>query len=379
MLEKKSPSNRYRKIECRMWGDEKFCSLSPMLPSGQALWIYLLTGPHTIQIPGLFRVGKAAMSENLDWPLEAFEEAFGEVFREGIAKACWKAKVVWVKNAIFYNKPVSSNVVLSWSTEWDLIPECELKLEAYEFLESAMGEFGGHYLDAFRKACRKPSGKPSGKTSPNQQQQQQQQQHSSQILLSNACVVGRQIVESNIEEGYFPLVVDTLTGEVIETGTLEIGIPRIEEKQPRIQVVQNDPNGQLEVVQSCPKVVQKDKKDKKDKKVKNGQGSLHFERFWTAYPWKQKKKYSQEIWERKKLDNIIDIILEDLAQRTGWASGNEFPPLPSTYLNGDLWNDEHKNRIRESKPPTKSLFSTLEEKYKLEEELKNKTEETNEN
>jgi len=193
----------------------------------------------------------------------------------------------------------------------------------------------------------------------------------SQKLLSNLAI-GRHNVESNDEEVCFPLIVDTLSGEVIETGTKKESVPRIEGKRPRIECVQIDPIVQIDPVQSCPKVVQKDKKDK------NGQRSLNFELFWSAYPWKQKKKYSQEIWERKKLDTIIDIILEDLSQRTGWHSGSEFPPLPSTYLNGDLWNDEHKNRIREVKQPTKSLTEILEEKYKLE-ELQNKTDKTNEN
>ena len=43
--------NRYRKIEVRMWGDEKFRMLSPLPPSGQSLWLFLLTGPHTGPIP----------------------------------------------------------------------------------------------------------------------------------------------------------------------------------------------------------------------------------------------------------------------------------------------------------------------------------------
>ena len=370
MLEKKS--SRYRKIECRMWGDEKFCSLSPILPSGQALWIYLLTGPHTNLIPGLFRSGEAAMAENLDWPLEGFREAFREVFREGMAKGDWKAKIIWVQNAIFCNKPASSNVVLSWSTEWDLIPECELKLESYKFLESAMVAFGEAYVVAFRKACRKPSlkasRKPSGNPPRNQEQEQEQEQNLSQILLSNDDVVGRPNVESNVGECGFPLVLDTLTGEVIESGTFEIGVPRIEGKVDKTHMFKNGTNVQIELVQSCPKVVQK------DKKVKNGQSSSKFDLFWKTYPYKQKKKYSLEIWKRKKLDVYIDIILEDLAQRTDWNAGSQFTPLPSSYLNGERWNDEDKNERKKKKD--KSYLERMEELERLEElEKQNQTEE----
>jgi hypothetical protein len=96
----KKSASRYRKVEVRTWGDEKFRALSPIQPSGQALWLFLITGPHTGPIPGLFRAGRAAMAEELDWELEAFDKAFGEVSDKGMVKADFKARVMWVPNAI---------------------------------------------------------------------------------------------------------------------------------------------------------------------------------------------------------------------------------------------------------------------------------------
>lgn len=190
---KPSAKNRYRKIEVRMWGDEKFRELSPMPPSGQALWVFLLTGPHTGPIPGLFRAGRAAMAEELDWELEAFGEAFGEVFRQGMAKADWKAKVVWIPNAIACNRPESPNVVTSWGSEWDLIPECDLKREAFEALRASIHELGEGFAKAFDKAFAKPSGKPSGmpsaKAMPNQEQEQEQEQEQDKTTMSTSVDV----------------------------------------------------------------------------------------------------------------------------------------------------------------------------------------------
>ncbi|QGZ62110.1 hypothetical protein [Paraburkholderia acidisoli] len=177
---------RYRKIEVRMWGDEKFCALSPIQPSAQALWIFLLTGPHTGPIPGLFRSGRAAMAEELNWGPEAFEEAFREVFQQGMAQADWKAKVVWIPNAIKCNRPESPNVVRSWASEWALIPECDLKREAYESLRANIHGLGEAYGKAFEEAFGKASGKPSGKTCGNQEQEQEQEQEKS--LAANAAV-----------------------------------------------------------------------------------------------------------------------------------------------------------------------------------------------
>jgi hypothetical protein len=67
-----------------------------------------------------------------------------------------------------------------------------------------------------------------------------------------------------------------------------------------------------------------------------------FDEFWKAYPRKVKKKESKRIWNRDKLDNKIDDILKDLSARPiqdqQWVDG--YIPHPSTYLNGELWEDE---------------------------------------
>lgn len=174
--------SRYRKVELKTWTDEKFRRLSPMPPSGQGLWLFLMTGPHTGPIPGLFRAGRAGMAEELDWDIEAFDKAFAEVFDQGMAKADFKARVVWLPNALKHNKPESPNVVRSWRVELDLLPECDLKTEAVAYIRDFLKGFGEAYLLAFDEITgdgRKPSGnaspKPSTKAMPNQEQEQEQE------------------------------------------------------------------------------------------------------------------------------------------------------------------------------------------------------------
>lgn len=168
-------TGRYRKVEVRTWGDEKFRALSPMPPCGQGLWLFLITGPHTGPIPGLFRAGRAAMAEELDWDIEAFDKAFQEAFRQGMVKADFKARVMWVPNAIKHNKPESPNVVRSWATEFDLIPECDLKREAFESLKSSIHALGEAYAKAFNETFAKAYAKALPKTMPNQEQEQEQE------------------------------------------------------------------------------------------------------------------------------------------------------------------------------------------------------------
>jgi hypothetical protein len=175
-IQRPEKKNRYRKIEVRIWGDDKFRALSPLAPSGQALWLYLLTGPHTGPIPGIFRSGRAAMAEELDWTLEDFDKAFQEAFRQGIVKADWKSKVVWIPNAIRCNRPESPNVVTSWGSEWDLIPQCDLKMEAFECIKSYILGMGEAFVKAFDKSLTMPIGNALPKTCLNQEQEQEQEQ-----------------------------------------------------------------------------------------------------------------------------------------------------------------------------------------------------------
>jgi hypothetical protein len=158
---------RYRKVDVRVWGDEKFRRLTPMAPSGQGLWLYLITNPNTSNIPGLYRAGEAALAEELGWSVEAFREAFGEVFREGLAEADWKARVVWLPGGAKYNRPESPNVVLGWAAPWDEVPDCALKTRAYRHLKAFTEGLGKAFAEAFVKGCRQPYPQASPHPSPN--------------------------------------------------------------------------------------------------------------------------------------------------------------------------------------------------------------------
>ena len=158
---------RYRTLDVRIWGDSKFQLLSSLKPSGQALFLYLLTNPNTTSLPGLYRAGAAGMAEELGWLLEDFMQAFDEVSAQGLVMADFVARVVFIPNAVKYNKPQSPNVVSSWAQHWDEIPECELKRIALNRLEG----FIDGMSEAFRQALRKAFGKTNG----NQEQDQEQE------------------------------------------------------------------------------------------------------------------------------------------------------------------------------------------------------------
>jgi len=149
-----------------MYGDERFMRLSPLQPSGQALWLYLLTGPHTGPIPGVFVAGRAALAETLGWGPEAFEKAFAEVIGEGLAEFDSKTRMCFVANAIHHNAPPNPHVVKSWRAHWLLLPECELRDRIYAHLLQSLTEVSEAFGKAFENACGKAFDKPLQKPSP---------------------------------------------------------------------------------------------------------------------------------------------------------------------------------------------------------------------
>jgi hypothetical protein len=170
---------RYSEVERRLWNDARFRSLSPVPPCGAGLWLYLLTTPELGSLPGLIVMGESAMAEHLDWPLEAFREAFREVFSKGMAEADWKARLVVTFKAIGKHPPQSPNVIISWRPQWLEVPECDLKTKYYRAIKAYVEGLGEGFQKAFLKAIQDPS--------PNQYQEQEQEQEQQQSATVRAA------------------------------------------------------------------------------------------------------------------------------------------------------------------------------------------------
>ena len=79
-----------------------------------------------------------------------------------------------------------------------------------------------------------------------------------------------------------------------------------------------------------------------DDRSKQRQTAERFEEWWSIYPKKVKKKKARGIWKRKRLDTTADELIADVRRRQEsdrrWLDG--YPPDPTTYLEGDRWEDE---------------------------------------
>lgn len=150
-----------------MWGDERFRALTPMAPSGQALFVFLITGPFTSQVPGLIRAGLGALADELRWPSKALAKAFREIADQRMAFADLDARLIYLPNALKHNPPGNPNVIKSWASELAVLPECALKRQALAAMRPQIVSMGEGFAKAFDEVC----AKALPKASPNQEQE----------------------------------------------------------------------------------------------------------------------------------------------------------------------------------------------------------------
>ena len=144
-------SSWYRTLDSGIWGDEKFRQLSPTSPSGKYLWVYLLTGEHTDGLPGLYRLGEAALAEAIEWPLEDLKGVLAEIESLGMALVDRNARVIFLPNAIKYQSPQNPKHLQGLGKAFRRIPECSLKDKwLQQVIDFAAGR-GEPYLEAMKE------------------------------------------------------------------------------------------------------------------------------------------------------------------------------------------------------------------------------------
>ncbi len=132
---------RFRKIDPRIWNDDKFAALSH---EAQRAFLYVLTCPQMTAL-GAFRSSISGMSDELGISPEPLQERLGEglgerlpkpfakpfieLLQNGLIKVDEKAFLVFVPNFLKYNQPDNPNVVKGWFSALDLLPECPLLVE----------------------------------------------------------------------------------------------------------------------------------------------------------------------------------------------------------------------------------------------------------
>lgn len=159
-------SRVFRKITQYMWGDPRFRRLSRPGPSAQYLYQYLQTGPETQPLSGVISMhGSAALAESLGWTSDEVRSAFAEIEVQGLGKADWEARLIFLPTVMSENPPENPNVITSWMRQINELPGCNLKKEIMNFVVNN-GWFN-------RSGDGYPNGYPNGIR--NQEQEQEQE------------------------------------------------------------------------------------------------------------------------------------------------------------------------------------------------------------
>ena len=118
---------RYRKIDPRIWNDEKFASLSH---EGQRAFLFILTHPSMTSL-GAFRATKEGIEAELGIDTKGLSKPFQELLSKGLIKYDESCFLVFAPNFLKY-QPENPNVVKGWAGCLDLLPECPLLAEVLQ-------------------------------------------------------------------------------------------------------------------------------------------------------------------------------------------------------------------------------------------------------
>lgn len=147
---------RYRQISLHMWGDEKFRALSAPRPNAQTLWIWLISGEFTTNIPGLVEGGLLGIAEALRWPLNPTKRCLAEIEQLSMMIFDRNNRLIWLPKGVYHNEPASPNVARGWVTTLHKLPDCELRdrmvLDLKAFLEGKGEGFAQAFEEAFEEA-----------------------------------------------------------------------------------------------------------------------------------------------------------------------------------------------------------------------------------
>lgn len=123
---------RYRKIDPRIWNDEKFASLSH---EGQRAFLFILTHQSMTSL-GAFRATKEGIEAELGIDPKGLAKPFQELLSKGLIKYDESCFLVFAPNFLKYNQPENPNVVKGWAGCLDLLPECPLLAEVLQRAKS---------------------------------------------------------------------------------------------------------------------------------------------------------------------------------------------------------------------------------------------------
>jgi hypothetical protein len=148
-----STKSIYRPIHVSMWTDSRFTELSDL---AKLLYVFLATGPNTLNLPGLSKVGLSTLVDDLAWRKRDVLRRFAELESAGLAKADWSNRLVWLPEISRANPPDNPNVAQKFGSTLQFLAECDLKTEATVFFRDQLLARGSKFLEQFDRTAPQP-------------------------------------------------------------------------------------------------------------------------------------------------------------------------------------------------------------------------------
>ena len=109
----------YDVIHRQLWDSKSFRSLSE---NARILFIYLLTCKHRYTF-GYFILGDGETTDDLQWQPRRLRGAWADILRSpDMVKRDEENRIIFVVNALKFNKPANPNVVKKWGELLDALP-----------------------------------------------------------------------------------------------------------------------------------------------------------------------------------------------------------------------------------------------------------------
>ena len=315
---------RYRKVNVKLSADPRYRKLSRPLANGQSCYLYLKTGPHTTNIPGVFQIGEAALAECLGWTIEGFRQAYCELQDAGLAEADFISRLIWLPDEIHEDLPDNHNIVLGWRVVWGELPDCELKAKIRQTFRDVLKKKGSAFAKAFSSFAGHDNETVSGTVS--------------------VTVGGNRMPNTETEPDPEPekKKKSCSTSSARKPTPSNVPVPFSE---PEESAAQN--TGNIRTVNDGGKSEAPEKTTPLPPFAGPGGGRSRdemFPIFYGAYPRKQHRLRAREVWmSAEKLPGLDWDLLQTmlralkLAEHAGW--GGHDAPLPENWLTGKRWLD----------------------------------------
>lgn len=147
---------RYISMELRTWDVLAEAGLQ-LAPSPAALYLRLATGPESTRVPGVLRVGRAALAEALGWSPRQLTRCMDSLEDAGLVRADWSARVVYLPQVTAQpcSMPTSPSAAAMYGRELADLPRCQVVADVERDLVGAMMELGRAFYDSYAARARR--------------------------------------------------------------------------------------------------------------------------------------------------------------------------------------------------------------------------------